>query len=432
MFFPGIAPGRRHFLGVWMKAFRGISLFVVSAVILLLELGCGDQYRPVANPISGPGGQPQLTHYAYVVNNNPIGNGSAMQVDVSGDTVLQLQTAGQGSIYEALVLGGSQLYVANEASDSITEYPVILTGSPVTINLLPGSKPIALASTVITSMYVLNSAPNSACPNTGSVSTIGTAALAVQYTVCVGVNPIAMVQQPNGGNLYVLNQGDNSISVLNPSSQVITTTITSATGLGANAKSLAVSVDGSNLFVVTQGTGGSGALQVFDTTNNALGGSAPLGVEPTFSYVDSRLNRLFVTNTGDNTVSVFDASNVKYANNPPIPLLKQVPVGVGPLGVVALQDGSRFYVVNGGDDTVTVVSSSSFVPQAVIPVQQNPTWIAADPGSSKVYVTNQGSSTTSIIQTATNSVSQNLPAPPQDPSCTSACALQQPVMVVTQ
>ena len=60
------------------------------------ELGCGDQYRPVANPIVGPGGQPQLTHFAYVVNNNPAGNGSAMQFDVSGDSVTSIQTTGSG------------------------------------------------------------------------------------------------------------------------------------------------------------------------------------------------------------------------------------------------------------------------------------------------------------------------------------------------
>ena len=57
--------------GVWMRFSRRSGLLYLSAFILLLELGCGNEYRPVANPIIGPGGQPQALHYAYVVNYNP-------------------------------------------------------------------------------------------------------------------------------------------------------------------------------------------------------------------------------------------------------------------------------------------------------------------------------------------------------------------------
>ena len=84
-----------------MKGFRGTIFLLLAAFILLAELGCGDQYRPVANPIIGPGGQPQSTHYAYVVNYNPNGDGSTTKIDVSGDTVSWVQTLGVGSIYEA-------------------------------------------------------------------------------------------------------------------------------------------------------------------------------------------------------------------------------------------------------------------------------------------------------------------------------------------
>jgi len=70
-----------------MRFSRRIGLLFLSAFILLLELGCGNEYRPVANPIIGPGGQPQSLHYAYVVNYNASGNGSNTQIDVSGDSV---------------------------------------------------------------------------------------------------------------------------------------------------------------------------------------------------------------------------------------------------------------------------------------------------------------------------------------------------------
>ncbi len=78
-----------------MKVSRRTVLFVLAAFLLLVCVACGDQYRPVANPIVGPGGQPQPTHFAYVVNYNPNGDGSTTKIDVSGDSVSYLQTTGR-------------------------------------------------------------------------------------------------------------------------------------------------------------------------------------------------------------------------------------------------------------------------------------------------------------------------------------------------
>src|ERR1039457_7088328 len=151
--------------GVWMKIFRGTIFLLLAAFILLAELGCGDQYRPVANPITGPGGQPQSTHYAYVVNYNPNGDGSTPTIDVSGDTVSWVQTLGVGSIYEALQPQSTSLFVANSGDDTVSAYAAFTNGNVTTIALLPGSHPVFLTATQTTQMYVLNSKPNSACPN---------------------------------------------------------------------------------------------------------------------------------------------------------------------------------------------------------------------------------------------------------------------------
>ena len=42
-----------------MKFLRETGFLALLALLLLVELSCGDQYRPVANPIISPGGQPQ-------------------------------------------------------------------------------------------------------------------------------------------------------------------------------------------------------------------------------------------------------------------------------------------------------------------------------------------------------------------------------------
>ncbi len=418
-----------------MKFLRESSFLALAAFILLFELGCGDQYRPVANPITTGGGQPQTLHFAWVVNYNPNGDGSTTEIDVSGDSNSAVNTMGVGTIAEAFPTSSLSLYVANSGDDTVNQYLPTLAGQITTISLLPGSHPVALGSTISTSMYVVNAGTNSACPNTGSISTIIASTLSVSNTVCVGVNPIAQVQSPSNRYIYVVNQGDSSVSVFNPAGPLITGTITAASGLGQNPVSVTTSVGGSWIFVVTQGDGTNpGTLDIVATGTATVAASVPLGVQPTFSVVDPNLNRLYVANTGDNTVSVFDASNVNPANSPAMPLLATVPVGTSPVGITALQDGTKFYVVNGGSDNVTVVSASSFSPLTTVSLAAgaNPAWIASDPTSSKVYVANPGTSNTTIIQTSNDTITQNIAAPAQDPSCTSSCALQQPVMIVTR
>ena len=421
-----------------MKGFRGTAFLLLAAFLLLLELGCGDQYRPVANPIVGPGGQPQNVHFAYVVNYNPNGDGSTTTIDVSGDSVSWLQPMGVGSIYEDL-LSLNGLFIANSGSDTVSDFPAYSSGAVTTIGLLPGSHPLFLTSTKNGTMYVLNSGFNSACPTTGSVSSIATITASVTNTACVGLNPINMVQAASGGQIFVLNQGDNmgqgSVSVLDPATLDLVKTLNPGDGLGLNPVYATSSVDGSYIFVVTQGDGiHPGALDILTPgTTPAVAASVPLGVKPTYSYLDPHLNRLYVTNRSDNTVSVFDASNVNVANSPPIPSLSPpVAVGTAPAGIVALKDGTRFYVANSGSNDVTVVSATSFAVLKTVAVGVGPIFVAADPGSTKVYVANPGSFSTSIIQTANDTVSATIAAPAQDPTCTASCALQQPMMVVTQ
>jgi YVTN family beta-propeller protein len=425
-----------------MRFLRKTSFLGFAAFILLAELGCGDQYRPVANPIISGGGQPTSTHYAYVVNFNGGGPGSTTQIDVSGDTNVGVNTMGVGSVSEAFPPNSDELFIANSGNDSVSEYLPILAGAVTTIALLPGSNPVFVSSAQAGSMYVVNSGTNSACPNTGSVSTIPTATLSVTSTVCVGVNPSSMVQVPTGNFanfIYVLNQGNSSnpasVSVYNPSGGGVSSTITSTNGLGANPVSLTASTDGNWVFVVTQGSAGSpGALDIIAAGSGTVGASVPLGMLPTFSVIDPVLNRLYVTNNGDNTVSVFDATNVNLTASPAMPTLATVTVGTGPIGVTALADGTKFYVANAGSDNVTVVSASSYSVLGTVALAPgaDPVWIASDPTASRVYVANKGTTNTTIIQTSNNTVTLSIPAPPQVAGCTVSCGLQQPVMIVTQ
>ena len=422
-----------------MKFLRKAGLILLPISLWLFATACGDTYRPVANPLVGPGGQPQTAYNAYLLSSNPNGFGSTDQINVSGDTSMQVLSQGRGSHYEAFMPGVSTLLIANSEDDSVSAFTPSTSASISTINLLPGSHPVFLGSSQISVMYTVNSGPNSECPTSGSISSISSSYV-LTGTVCVGQNPTVLAQAPNGGNVFVINSGNGSVLTYNPSSGQ-TRTLTSADGLAANPVYVVAGASANYGFVLAQGDGtGPGTLDIVSGVDGSLAGSQPLGVRPTFGYIDSNLSRLYIVNNGSNTVTVLDISNLNFSSSTPAPVLATVDLGAtggtGPVAVTTLPDKSRFYVANAGSNNVSVVSQTSFQVLKTVAVQSNPVWIAADPGSTKVYVVNQGSNTVSVIRTSDNTITVNLPAPQQDFNCqnssTSACPLQTPMMVLTQ
>src|ERR1035441_8139280 len=128
-----------------MRFLRRITVILPCLLFLLFELGCGDQYRPIANPIVSPGGQPQNTHFAYVLTYNPSGPGANTKIDVSGDTNLQVVSTGLGSVaqsFQGSVSGA--IFVANSDSDTVSEFTLIATPAVINIGLYPRSRPVGL------------------------------------------------------------------------------------------------------------------------------------------------------------------------------------------------------------------------------------------------------------------------------------------------
>src|SRR5208283_4377777 len=166
-------------------------------------------------------------------------------------------------------------------------------------------------------VFTVNSGTTAGCPNGGSVSAIDTASLVVVSTTCVGLFPSAIAQLPNGGKLYVV-FGD-AISVLDPSGSTVLSTIGTSIVDPWSPEAVTSSVDGSYVFVLDRtrlfGRPHYGGVWII-TTSNDMVASVVGGGYPDFSVLDTHLNRLYVTDNGLNTVSVFDAASVNVANNP--------------------------------------------------------------------------------------------------------------------
>src|SRR5262245_12158139 len=120
-----------------------------------------------------------------------------------------------------------------------------------------------------------------------------------------------------------------------------------------------------------------------------------------FAGAQALAQNAYITNSGDNTVSVIDTTSNTVAAT--------IPVGSGAGGVAVTPDGSTVYVANQGDNTVSVIDTTSNTVAATIPVGNEPFGVAVTPDGSTVYVANFIDNTVSVIATASNTVTAMIP-----------------------
>ena len=109
----------------------------------------------------------------------------------------------------------------------------------------------------------------------------------------------------------------------------------------------------------------------------------------------------YVANHAANTVSVINTSNNT--------VVKTIPVGINPYGVVVNQAGTFAYVSNEGSGSVSVISTSTNTVVATIIVQNSPIGVALTPNGKAAYVANAASNSVSVIKTGTKTVTATIP-----------------------
>jgi YVTN family beta-propeller protein len=392
------------------------------AILFLLCLGCGETYRPVANPIIPPQPNPAFAHVVMVISDNGTNNpGASTTIDVSGDSATSQSQTGLGPVYAALV-GGTQVFVVNSLEDTVSTFSVASPAPVVTISLPsscgtpPCSMPVFVGGTETATVYVANS-------KTNTVSAISTSSIVVTNNITVGTDPVALAETPDTQKVYVANQGTNgsggSVTAINTvDKSVVSNPPLAAFGWVSPVWVVARS-DSQRIYVLDQG---SGLLAAIDTSSDSVVSSVSVGAGANYMIYDSHLNRVYVVNPAANTVTSLDAST---------DTLPATPVSIAnPKSVAALPDGTRFYVssgtVSGGTATskVTVFSAVDFTVRTTIPFTSVPalpafcavkTWaelsVAAAADSSRVYVSNCDAGDTTIIQTSDDRPVTQMPAP---------------------
>ncbi|MCI0353712.1 MAG: YncE family protein [Acidobacteria bacterium] len=404
------------------------------ASLLFLSLAwtsCGEVFRPVARPTFPPGGDPGALDHAIILSDNGLLTGSTYHIDVSGDTNTVVQQVGIGPVHAGLLPNQGRVYIANRGSDTLTSYPPFTPGAATrTLSLPPGSLPVFVHTTEASNMYVANSGSN-------RVGVVSVASDVLVAEIPVGATPVALAQTQGGDKLYSINRGSGDVTVIATVDRSIIKTIT---GLATPVWAV-LSSDGARLYVLNQGDSTVTVMEtVTDTVLNTV--TLPGGSAPTFMVFDPRLLRVYVANTGGNSVSIINAdrNSPNFLNVTTVPLDVNLPVGVdsglAPVSITPLADGSRAYVANRDSNHVSVINTLSNTVTKTINVGTTPLSIGSAPNSSRVYVANSGSNNTSIIRTSDDTVLLNLQAPKSDFNCVDptsgppTCARQSPQFII--
>jgi YVTN family beta-propeller protein len=146
-------------------------------------------------------------------------------------------------------------------------------------------------------------------------------------------------------------------------------------GPGAIFPGVAVSPDGSNIYVaISGGTAfGFGAIVVvIDSTTETETARIVIGN----NYPDSSIGGLAITPDGSKiyvTINSYNGSTVWVIDTATNMVIgSPVPVGSSPSGIAITPDGTKVYVVNGGDNTVSVIDTATNMVVAVLPVGNAP------------------------------------------------------------
>jgi len=405
--------------------------------------GCGNTYRPVVSTIGivGPAGQP--TKYAVAVSSpSPTSNGLLTMVDFSGDTVLVTATLGVNPYYFILNGSGTTGYTLNsdKTMNSFDVSPSLITSQVLQSTLLPGTNPVSVFPSTV-STYIAD-------PGVGAVDQMtGTPpALREALPVGTGYSPIYVVGISGAPRAYAISQGTGGGPGQVQAIETSANTISATLPVGRGPVYGVMTVDDRRVFILNQT---DGTVSVINSQTNELDtpvNTITVGPRPVWADLASGLDELVVANEGNGTspgsvsivnIPLCSASAIPTnpncdASNPADAttfgqIVATVPVGINPIMVSVLSDYTRAYVANAGvaslpcaavavagvstTCTVSVVNLLSDTVTATIPINGHPAYIATADATptGKVYVVCKDSQVMTVIETDTDSVDTTIP-----------------------
>ncbi|MGH7140000.1 MAG: YncE family protein, partial [Pirellulales bacterium] len=237
-------------------------------------------------------------------------------------------------------------------------------------------------------------------PSHGWATPIEISSNATDVPIPVGKCPVFAVQSPDLKRLFVLNRGDDTISVVNTQINALDQ-CTPFTNQSGQTVTCHPSLPLSTAALTPQNAPANCNL----AANPTCGLPAVAG--PVYAEYNAATQQLIVSNYDGNTVNVIDVSLDIYGNDSAtFGATYTIPVGKSPASVTALQDGSRAYTANQADGTVSVVNLISHTLEKTLNVVGHPRTVVSTQNSlfGKVYVASPDSPYLTILQTTSDLV----------------------------
>lgn len=426
-----------------------ITKLMLSAGALLFTLGCGNSYRPVVTAINpvGPAGQPQK--FAIAISQpTAAGNGLVTFVDFSGDSILITATLGVAPYYLAVDSSGSTGYTLN-GDGTVNSFGIsagLLSNEILQTTLIPGDLAHPPNSIFPEGTNVYITEPGRTAPGQSFVAQLQNSPPALRQELPVGPNVVYIAGVAGAPRIYAISQNTGGNGQVTPIETASNTT-DSAIPVGVQPVYGVMTSDGRRAFILNRG---SNTVSVINAQTNQLdipsslpAGTIGVGTAPVWADFAPTRNELAVANAGANggrgslsLINIPLCSAVALPTNPncdpnnPVDaagfgqVLANVAVGVSPVVVSVLQDGTRAYVANFGDNvacatlptaaippkngcgTVSVVNLTTNTVTATIPVAGHPTFLAATTGlpTGKIYVTSSETSLMTVLRTDIDTV----------------------------
>ena len=368
-------------------SFRRVGWLAATALATLLWMSCGEVYRPVVIPIAATPPSPSNFHAVFGVSTNVgVNPGTALQIDVSGDSNIGQANMGLNPTHAAILPNNSKVFVASAGSVIPGNLDLITAFAPA-----PDSPtPVGLGTLFTYSLP--NVGPNQSSGITSISEPPGSSVVTMILSTPIGVAQVGDPIVVSGVNPGGYN-GNFTISSVSGSTIQYSDCVNTASGLRCTTG-------------LGAGTGGTATVPIptfcsyqpdyVTTAQNTAVFVANYGVEnqPNCSFAST--DSVALLNSANNNVT-----NIAYlnpGNASPAP---------HPVAMVETPNAQNLYVVNEGNNTVSDISPVDLSTMATIPVGNTPVWAVARPDNQRVYVLAQGSGTLIPIDVTTNTVLQS-------------------------
>lgn len=269
------------------------------------------------------------------------------------------------------------LYVVNQLGDSITRLNEAgqVQGTIDLGAIAPSTiSPVAIAShTGTDELYVVGSLTNAlyVLDDTQQVAAI----------IGVGSRPVAVAVHPTTGKVYTVNHMDDTVSVVDPATHTIETTLSAGSGpIGIAFDPLI-----GDVYVCNKH---DDSVSVFSATHQAQGTIASIGTAPVSLVHCPDNDRLYITASGDNALVELDPTTRT--------ITQTYIVGSGPYRVDYHPVNGMIYVANRGDQTFSIVDPADQLVATIPAPGLNIGW-AIHPSSGKVFLSGTTNNTVAVL-----------------------------------